>query len=85
MREETVFFEQAFAIAHGAMMPLDENRTAGRGHNAGRGERARAHSEDARGLAQRGKASEKSAHFVLRKRRPVGGNERAVHAVSFYC
>ena len=57
MGEKTMLLEQAFAIAHGAVMALDEDALVGsvigpRRHDTGRGKRARAHGEDARRLAE---------------------------------
>ncbi len=88
MREETVLFEQTFAIAHGAVMALDKDTRfnsarIARGDDAGCGEGARAHGEDFEWLAEGGKAMEKIAQFGEGERRPVRWDQRTVHAVSF--
>ena len=83
MREKAVLLEQAFAIAHGLMMALDEDFGFICSDNAGRGKRARAHGENALWSPKRGKLAEQRAHFVQRERRPVGRDQRAVHAVGF--
>ena len=52
MSEETMLLEQAFAIAHGLVMALDEDVRLFCGDDAGRGKRARAFGENALWLAQ---------------------------------
>jgi len=42
MRKKAMFFEQAFNIAHGAVMALDEDSAARGAHHSGGGKRARA-------------------------------------------
>jgi hypothetical protein len=58
MRKEAMLFEQAFAIAHGMVMALDEDVWPFAWQHAGRGKWARADGENARGLAERGKLGE---------------------------
>ncbi len=51
MRKKAMLLEQALAIAHRAVMALDEDawsRFQSRSHDAGRGKRARAYGENAR-------------------------------------
>ena len=89
MREESMLLEQAFAIAHGAVMALDEDALirsvfAAHGHDAGRGKWARARRmRISYRLAEIGELGEKRAQFGERERRPVGLDQRAVHAVRF--
>jgi hypothetical protein len=83
MRKKTMFLEQTLAIAHGMVMALDEDVGFFCGDNAGRRKRARAHSENALRSPKRGELGEQRAHFVQRERRPVGKDQRAVHAVGF--
>ena len=82
MREKSVLLKQSLAIAHGAVMALDEDLSIARGDDACRGKGAWADGEDADGFAKRGKLSQKRAQFGERERRPVGLDQRAVHAVS---
>ena len=66
MREKAVLLEQSFAIAHGAVMALDEDALlrsviGARGDDAGSRKWAWADGEDARGLADPGKLTQKQA------------------------
>ena len=83
MREKTMLLEQALAIAHGMVMALDEDVGFFCSDNAGRGERARAHGENALWSPKRGKLAEQHTHFVQGERRPVGRDQHTVHAVGF--
>ena len=85
MGKKPVFLDESLAIAHRAVMAFDEDAAALHGDDASSGKRARACGKDVRGFAEIGKLGEKRAQLIERERRPVGLDQRAVHAVGFDC
>ncbi len=85
MGKKAVFLEQTFAIAHGAVMAFDEDAAVLCSDYSSRGKWARAEGDDVRGFTQLRKLGEKRAQLGESERRPVGIDQRAVHAVGFDC
>ena len=88
MRQKAMLLHQSLAIAHRAVMALDEDRPlrsvfVPRGHYRSCRKRTRACRYDANRFAQIGELSKNRAQLGQVKRGPVRLDQRAVHAVSF--
>ena len=86
MSEKTMLLEKSFAITHRAMMAFNEDALlrsmfVARGDDSSSGERARAHGENMRRLAELEELRQKRAQFIERERSPIRLNQRTIHAV----
>jgi hypothetical protein len=84
MSKKTVFLPQAFCIAHGKVMALDEDATTCGTDDSGGRERSRTGRDYLYRFTESGKAREQRAHFGKRQRWPVWRYQRAIHTVYFW-